>query len=112
MNDIDPTTCMLVLSNLPDRPAADILAAALVQRQAAACVNVLAPCKSVYRWKGAIEETEEIPVLIKTTADRYGQVEKIIRELHPYELPEIVAFNLSEGLPAYLQWVYAETRSE
>lgn len=112
MNEVDASTCLLVLSNLPDRPAAEILAVALVQRQAAACVNILSPCKSVYRWKGAVEETEEVPVFIKTTEDRYSLVEKIIRELHPYELPEIVALNLSEGLPAYLQWLTEETRPE
>jgi periplasmic divalent cation tolerance protein len=64
----------------------------------------------VYRWKGAVETAEEYPVLIKTAADRYPELEKTIRALHPYELPEIVAVGIEAGLPAYLAWVEAETR--
>lgn len=100
----------LVISNLPDRASADRLASTLVERRLAACVNILAPCRSVYRWEGAIESAEEHPVLIKTTADRYPALEEAIRSLHPYELPEIVAVPLAAGLPAYLEWVAAETR--
>jgi periplasmic divalent cation tolerance protein len=101
---------LLVISNLPDRASADALARALVERRAAACVNVLAPCASVYRWQGAVETAEEHPVFAKTTRDRYELLERVIRELHPYELPEIIAVPLAGGLPAYLQWVEAETR--
>jgi periplasmic divalent cation tolerance protein len=102
---------LLVLSNLPDRASADRLAQALVERRLAACVNILAPCRSVYRWEGAVESAEEYPLLIKTTADRYPAVEEAIRGLHPYELPEIIAVPLSAGLPGYLQWVVDETRT-
>jgi periplasmic divalent cation tolerance protein len=102
---------LLVLSNLPDRASADRLAQALVERRLAACVNILAPCRSVYRWQGAVESAEEHPVLIKTTADRYAAVEEAICGLHPYELPEIIAVPLSAGLPGYLQWVADETRT-
>jgi periplasmic divalent cation tolerance protein len=102
---------LLVLSNLPDRASADRVAQALVERRLAACVTILAPCRSVYRWQGAVESAEEHPLLIKTTADRYPAVEEAIRGLHPYELPEIVAVPLSAGLPGYLQWVADETRS-
>ena len=104
--------CIVVISNLPDRVKAEELAAALVQRHAAACVNILAPCKSVYRWQGAVEEAEEVPVLIKTTALRYELVEKVILELHPYETPEIISLDIANGLPAYLQWVSMETTLE
>ena len=100
---------LLVITNLPDRPSADTLASALVERRAAACVNILAPCSSVYRWKGTVERAEEFPLFAKTTADRYPFVEHVIRELHPYELPEIIAVRLAGGLSAYLQWVEAET---
>jgi periplasmic divalent cation tolerance protein len=102
---------LLVISNLPDRATADRLAQALVERRLAACVNILAPCRSVYRWEGAVESAEEHPVLIKTTAQRYAAVEEAIRGLHPYEVPEIVALPLAAGLPAYLQWVADETRA-
>jgi periplasmic divalent cation tolerance protein len=101
---------LLVISNLPDRASAETLAKALVERRAAACVNVLSPCTSVYRWQGAVETAEEHPLFAKTTRDRYELLERVIRELHPYELPEIIAVPLAGGLPAYLQWVETETR--
>jgi periplasmic divalent cation tolerance protein len=101
---------LLVITNLPDQAAAQTLAQALVERRAAACVNVLAPCSSVYRWQGTIETAQEYPLFAKTTEDRYSLLERVIRELHPYELPEIIVVPLAGGLPAYLQWVEAETR--
>lgn len=100
---------LIVLTNLPDAPSAQALAERLITERAAACVNILAPCTSVYRWQGAVEQTQEVPVLIKAPARLYGKVEQIIRECHPYELPEIVAVPLAAGLPGYLAWVAAET---
>ena len=102
---------LLVLTNLPDRAAAERLAALLIEQRLAACVNILAPCRSVYRWKGAVQREEEHPMLIKTTAERYPALEKVLREGHPYELPEIIAVPIERGLPAYLDWVAAETRA-
>ena len=100
---------LLVLTNLPDRDSADAMAAALIKARLAACVNVLAPCTSVYRWQGAVETATEVPLLIKTTADGYAALEAEIRAHHPYELPEIVAVPVVRGLPAYLDWVAAQT---
>ena len=100
---------LLVLTNLPDRAAAERLAELLVENKLAACVNILAPCRSVYRWKGAVQHDEEHPVLVKTTAARYAELEAAIRAGHPYELPEIIAVPIERGLPAYLQWVGSET---
>ncbi len=102
---------LLVLTNLPDRAAAERLADALVQKRLAACVNILAPCRSVYRWQGALQREEEHPVLIKTTSERYADLETAIRAAHPYELPEIVAVGIERGLPGYLAWVHAETKA-
>jgi periplasmic divalent cation tolerance protein len=102
---------LLVLTNLPDRAAAERLAGALVEQRVAACVNILAPCKSVYRWKGAVQHDEEHPLLVKTTAERYPALEAAIRAAHPYELPEIIAVPVEHGLPAYLAWVDAETKA-
>ena len=102
---------LLVLTNLPDRAAAERLAALLIEQRLAACVNILAPCRSVYRWKGAVQREEEHPMLIKTTAGRYAALEKVLRAGHPYELPEIIAVPIERGLPAYLDWVAAETRA-
>ena len=96
---------LLVLTNLPDRAAAERLADALIEKRVAACVNILAPCRSVYRWKDAVQHDEEHPLLIKTTAERYAALEAAIRAGHPYELPEIIAVPIERGLPAYLDWV-------
>jgi periplasmic divalent cation tolerance protein len=101
--------CLLVLTNLPDRAAAERLADALIEKRVAACVNILAPCRSVYRWKEAVQHDEEHPVLIKTTEERYAALEAEIRAVHPNELPEIIALPIERGLPAYLDWVAAET---
>ena len=102
-------SALLVLTNLPDRAAAERLADALIEQRVAACVNILAPCRSVYRWKGAVQRDEEHPMLIKTTAERYAALEQAIRAGHPYELPEIIAVPVERGLPAYLDWVASET---
>lgn len=100
---------VIVLTNLPDRAAALKLAQELVNRRLAACVNVLADCTSVYRWRGKVEAAQEVPVLIKTRAALYGEVEAEIRKLHPYELPEIIAVPIVRGFTEYLEWVSGET---
>lgn len=100
---------LLVLTNLPDEASARKLAQLLVEQHAAACVNLLAPCTSFYRWQGKLESAQEFPLLIKTTRAAYAGLENIIRTHHPYELPEIIAVPVSAGLPAYLSWVSQET---
>lgn len=100
---------MLVVTTLPDGDSARAVARHLVSTRLAACINILAPCRSVYRWDGRIEEAEEVPMLIKTKGECYAALEVAIREKHPYELPEIVAFRIDRGLPAYLAWLTAET---
>ncbi len=102
-------SALLVITNLPERGAAERLADALVAKRLAACVNILAPCRSVYRWQGAVQHDEEHPMLIKTTDERYPELEAEIRAQHPYELPEIVAVPIERGLPGYLAWVAEET---
>lgn len=104
-------SALLVITNLPERAAAEKLADALIARRVAACVNILAPCRSVYRWQGAVQHEEEHPVLIKTTRAAYAELEALIRAQHPYELPEIIAVPIERGLPAYLDWVAGETAS-
>jgi periplasmic divalent cation tolerance protein len=100
---------LLVLTNLPDAESADRLARQLIEQRAAACVNRLAPCVSTYRWQSEIESATEVPLLIKTTRAAYPRLEQAIRAAHPYELPEIVAVSVDQGLPAYLDWVRLET---
>jgi|SRR5689334_966135 periplasmic divalent cation tolerance protein len=104
-------TALLVLTNVPERAAAERLADLLVEKRLAACVNILAPCRSVYRWKGTVQHDEEHPMLIKTTAERYPALEQALRAAHPYELPEIIAVPVERGLPAYLEWLAGETGS-
>ena len=105
-----PADVYLVVTNPPDRESAGKLAHALIEKRLAACVNVLSPCRSVYRWQGKTEDAEEFTVLIKTTRERYAALEAAIRARHPYELPEIIAVPLAGGLPAYLEWVDSETK--
>lgn len=99
------TGILLVITTLPDETSAERLAQKIIAQRAAACVNRLAPCSSSYRWQGKIESAQEVPLLIKTTQTAYPALEQLIREDHPYELPEIVAVPVRTGLPAYLDWV-------
>jgi periplasmic divalent cation tolerance protein len=103
---------LIVFTNLPDRASALALARALVEARLAACVNVLGEISSVYRWKGEIANETEVAVLIKTRVAAYEALEARIKALHPYEIPEIVAVPVAGGLPAYLEWVAAETSSD
>ena len=98
-----------VLTNLPDSDSAFNLARAVVQLRLAACANVLSPATSFYRWEGREEQATEHPVLIKTTDARYAELERAIKRLHPYTLPEIIAWPVEMGLPAYLEWVEKES---
>ena len=100
---------LLVLTNVPDNAVAQRIAQALVEARAAACVNIFAECRSVYRWQGAVETTNEVSLLIKTTTEAYPRVERILRECHPYAVPEIIAVPIEHGLPEYLAWVTTET---
>lgn len=100
---------ILVITNLPDREAALNLAHKLVEARLAACVNVMAECTSVYRWKGKIETAPEVPIFIKTLKAHFPQLEQMVRQYHPYELPELIAVPISDGLKAYLEWLATET---
>ena len=99
---------LLVLTNLPDAPSAEALAKALVSARLAACVNVLAPCHSVYRWQGEIVTNREVVCVIKSTAARYSELVERLTELHPYDVPEIVRLSVESVNQAYLDWVVAE----
>jgi periplasmic divalent cation tolerance protein len=103
-------TVIAIITNLPDSESAFNLARTLVACRLAACVNVLAPATSFYRWEGREEEASEVPVLIKSTAERYPDLERAILELHPYSLPEIIALPVVQGLERYLGWIEAECK--
>lgn len=102
---------LIVTTTLPDADSAHVLARDLVEARLAACVQVGAAVASCYHWEGTLETATEIPLLIKTSADRYAALETFLRERHPYKLPEIVAVPATHGSPAYLDWVYRETRA-
>jgi periplasmic divalent cation tolerance protein len=100
---------LLILTNCPDEATANAIALALVEEKLAACVNILPRVQSIYRWQGAVESASEIALLIKSTAANYPALEQRIAELHPYDVPEIIALPITHGLPAYLNWLAAET---
>lgn len=96
---------LLCLTTCPDRASAEAIATALVEERLAACVNLVPGLRSIYRWQGAIEQADEHQLLIKTTRTAYPSMQARLAALHPYELPELLAVEAADGLPAYLQWV-------
>ncbi|NKF21632.1 divalent-cation tolerance protein CutA [Solimonas marina] len=89
---------------------AEPIARALVERRLAACVSVLPKLQSIYRWQGEIESAEESLLLIKHPAEGFFALRDAVLELHPYELPEIVAVNVGEAHTPYLDWILASCR--
>lgn len=103
---------LLVLTNVPDAALARALAQQLVEQRLAACVNILPAVQSIYQWQGAVEQADEITLLIKTEQARYAQLEAAIKAMHPYHVPEIIALPIVAGLPAYLDWIANETKRD
>jgi periplasmic divalent cation tolerance protein len=97
--------CQLVLTTCPDAAAAQKLAHTLVSERLAACVNILPIAQSVYRWQGQVESATEQLLVIKSLKRAYRAIEKRILELHPYELPEVIAVPVTGGLGHYLSWI-------
>ena len=98
--------CQIVLTTCPDSQCAERIANALVSEQLAACVNIVPTVTSVYRWKGKLLNDKEHLLIIKSSAHRYRAIEKQILALHPYELPEVIAVPITNGLNDYLSWLY------
>lgn len=111
MQSVD-TELRLVVSNVPDETVAARIAHALVDERLAACVNVFAACRSVYRWQGAIETADEITLLVKTTRARHHECVRRLAALHPYDVPEIVTLAPEQVWPAYAQWAADETAAD
>ena len=107
--DATTTNVLVVLCTCPDQDSALRIAEALVERRLAACVNLLPGMTSVYRWQGAVERASEVQLLAKTTRARLAGIEAAVRELHPYELPELLAVEAAAGLAPYLDWVERES---
>lgn len=95
----------MVISTCPDAESAEALASTLVEKRLAACINIIPNIRSVYVWKGKRVTGDEYLLLIKTLTACYNELEKTIRSLHSYELPEIIAVPIEKGLPEYLAWI-------
>jgi periplasmic divalent cation tolerance protein len=102
---------LVVLTTMEKQEDGQRLAALLVERELAACVQILPPMVSIYRWQGAIERANEVLLLIKTTRAAYPRLETTIKENHPYQTPEIVALPVEAGLGDYLNWLAASVKT-
>lgn len=96
---------VIVLTTVPAEGDADALARALVDERLAACVNVLPPMSSIYRWEGTVEQASERQLIVKTTAARVEGVKRRINQLHPYDVPELLVLTVRDGAASYLQWL-------
>jgi len=98
-------TYSLIISTASSRDEAQHIARALVDRKLVACVNIVGPIESIYRWKGEIENSQEFMLLMKTESDRFDRVREAVKALHSYEVPEVIQVPIENGLPAYLEWI-------
>jgi periplasmic divalent cation tolerance protein len=96
---------VVVLCTAPDDEVAEGLATALVRRRLAACVNIVAGVRSIYRWKGKVEDAQERLLVIKTRRDQFDALRDAVAEKHPYEVPELLALPIVAGNAAYLNWI-------
>lgn len=103
------TSVSIALVTCPQKDA-DRIARALVERRVAACVNVVPAIRSVYRWKGEVQEDDEALLIVKTADSRFDDLRQAVLSMHPYELPEIVAVSVEHGHVPYLDWVAEATR--
>jgi len=104
-------THLIAFCTCPSQEVAERIAEHLVAAELAACVNMLPGITSIYRWRGATHRDAELLLLIKTTQQAYPALEQAIRQLHPYELPEIIAVGVEQGLPDYLRWMTEQTQA-
>jgi periplasmic divalent cation tolerance protein len=100
---------ILVLCNCASQDEAQNIAHTLVNEKLAACVNIMPNHLSIYEWEGQVVEDPEVQLLIKTTPSTYSLLEKRIQLLHSYDVPEIIAIDIKQGLPAYLSWIEKST---
>jgi periplasmic divalent cation tolerance protein len=103
---------VVVLTTLPTDADGPAFGRALLNERLAACVNLLSPMESVYRWEGRVEQETERQVIIKTTRDRLTALWDRVRELHPYEVPEFIVLAIADGNEAYLKWVGESTKEQ
>ena len=100
---------MVVLITTSNRREAERIAAAVVNKKLAACTNLVTSVSSTFRWKGQVRKSREALLIVKTSARRYAALEKFVRSIHSYDVPEIIALSVDRGLRPYLAWVHKET---
>ena len=100
---------LLALSTAPSADVGRAIVKTLVERRLIACGTVLPGATSIYRWKGAVEDTPEAVMLLKTTRQRWRELAEVFPSLHPYDVPELIAVPIAAGLAPYLEWLSAET---
>jgi periplasmic divalent cation tolerance protein len=100
----------LMLTTVSSREEANAIASELVSRRLAACVNILGPISSVYRWQGVVENAEEFLLLIKSTEAMFLLIQQALGELHSYEIPELISFDIESGAQSYLDWIAASVQ--
>jgi periplasmic divalent cation tolerance protein len=103
---------VVVLVTTANRREAMRLAEAVVGKKLAACANLISVVTSIFRWKGQTQRSREALLIMKTTAHRYPALESLIRSMHSYEVPEIIALSVGKGLQPYLEWVHKETTTD
>src|SRR4051812_45232746 len=108
----EPGRCCQVTTTLPDKAAAERLAAQLVQERLVACAQVLGPVSSTFIWQGKVERSGEWYCHLKTTLTTLPALQARMRELHPYDVPEIIAVPILQGDPDYLKWIQETVRDE
>jgi periplasmic divalent cation tolerance protein len=96
---------VVCLVTIDDLRTATSIAHRLVETGLVACVNIIPEIRSIYRWKGEVCDDSERLLIMKTTEDRFDEVQAAVKELHPYEVPEIISLKIDQGLPEYLQWI-------
>jgi len=107
---MDDDDLLIILTTVATPADAERIARALVDERLAACVTELGTARSTYRWQGAVERADEVPLLVKTTAERWPALRERLRALHPYDVPEMLVLRPVDGWPAYLDWVREATR--
>jgi periplasmic divalent cation tolerance protein len=103
---------LVVSCTFPDHETAERISRLAVENRLAACATLVSDAESIYRWKGRIETAHETAVTFKTTQDRLAALQAFVLEEHPYEVPELVAWQVADGAPAYLAWVEQSTRQK
>ncbi len=106
-----PASALITLCTCPSQTVAEEIASALVEQGVAACINIIPAITSIYKWQGRLERSDEVLMLIKTDRSRYPDLEQALTALHPYELPEIIAVPVEQGLAGYLNWVTQCTKN-